>query len=60
MEVKYTVFMESEEYGYEEFASHSTIEDALESVGRLVADVTHYFKTDGIERKVGIIIRKED
>ena len=48
-----TVFMESEEFGYEEFSADN-LADALGVVTRLYREAARL--EDGITRKIGIII----
>ncbi len=51
----YRVFLESEEYGFEDFKADS-FREAMEKIERLFVDASSAFFGDGITRKVGIII----
>lgn len=52
------VFLESEEYGYEEFNAVD-IEQAIEIINNLYKEAKREFDKDGIERKVGLFIAQK-
>ena len=52
---KIIVFLESEEYGYEEFKADN-LQDALDLIRRLYQSSKKHFKDDHVERKIGIKI----
>lgn len=55
----YTVFLESEEFGYEEFQAEGW-KDAIRMIGDLHREAVEANADDGVERKVGILIAADE
>lgn len=53
--MKYTVFLESEEFGLEMFGCEE-FHEALTKIERLYYDAKNQQKEDGITRRVGLLI----
>lgn len=54
----YTVFLESEEFGREDFSAEGW-QDAMKLIKEIHRDAMREIKEDGIERKIGIIVSGE-
>jgi len=53
----YRVFLESEEYGFEDFEAE-TFSEAMTKIEKLFFDALDAFKDDKIPRKIGLIVER--